>query len=53
MQRQHAGLRPADAATTYSTLASPETYAFLVGDRGWSPKRFQDWLAESLTRLLL
>jgi AcrR family transcriptional regulator len=47
------GLSPADAALTYSTLASPDTYAFLVGDQGWPPKRFQDWLAESLIRLLL
>jgi len=47
------GLTREAAALTYSTLASPDTYAFLVGDQGWPPKRFQDWLAESLTRLLL
>jgi hypothetical protein len=47
------GLSRETASLTYSTLASPDSYAFLVGDQGWTPKRFQDWLAESLTRLLL
>ena len=33
-----AGMTRADAADTYATLASPATYAFLVEDRGWSPR---------------
>jgi AcrR family transcriptional regulator len=47
------GLTPEGAQTTYATLASPETYAFLTGDRGWAPEQYEHWLADSLTRLLL
>lgn len=47
------GLTPGQAADTYSTLASPDTYAFLIRDRGWTPDQFQQWLAETLTRSLL
>ena len=47
------GLSRGEAATTYSALASPETYAFLVDRQGWSAKRFEEWLADCLTRLLL
>jgi AcrR family transcriptional regulator len=46
-------LTPTDAADTYAALASPESYAFLTGDRGWTPERFEEWLRDSLTRLLL
>ena len=46
------GLSPGDAAATYSVLASPETYAFLVDQQGWSGEQFQQWLADSLLRLL-
>ncbi len=42
-----------DAADTYAALANPESYAFLTGQRGWSAERFEQWLADSLTRLLL
>jgi AcrR family transcriptional regulator len=48
-----AGLSPSEAADSYSTLASPATYAFLIDERGWSPERFESWLADSLARLLL
>ncbi|MCW2631220.1 MAG: TetR/AcrR family transcriptional regulator [Pseudonocardia sp.] len=41
------------AADTYATLANPETYDFLTEQRGWSTQRYEDWLADSLTRLLL
>lgn len=47
------GLTPRDAADTYAALANPESYAFLTGERGWSPERYEHWLADSLTRLLL
>ena len=47
------GLTHADAADTYAALAGPETYAFLTEQRGWTPERFEEWLADSLTRLLL
>lgn len=47
------GLTPAEAADTYSALASPETFAFLVGERGWSADQFQMWLRDMLTCALL
>jgi hypothetical protein len=47
------GLTAADAADTYSALANPANYAFLTGDRGWTPDRFQEWLGDGLTQLLL
>jgi AcrR family transcriptional regulator len=48
-----AGVAPKEAADTYSTLASPETYAYLVEERGWSAQQFEHWLQDSLARLLL
>jgi AcrR family transcriptional regulator len=47
------GLSADEAADTYSALASPETFAFLTGDRGWTPDRFERWLAETLARSFL
>jgi AcrR family transcriptional regulator len=47
------GLTSEDAAATYSALSNPSTYALLVGERGWSADHFQQWLGDSLTRLLL
>lgn len=47
------GLTPDDAADTYSALANPATYTFLIVERGWSPDRFERWLGDSLSRLLL
>lgn len=47
------GLTPGDAADTYSTLANPTTFAFLIQERGWTPDQFEQWLGDSLTRLLL
>jgi len=47
------GLTSEEAAETYSALARPETFAFLVGERGWTAPRFERWLAETLTDTLL
>lgn len=47
------GLSPEEAAVTYSALASPETFSFIVEGRGWPAERFENWLADSLIRLLL
>lgn len=47
------GLTHTDAADTYAALANPDTFAFLTEQRGWTPERFEEWLADSLTRLLL
>jgi hypothetical protein len=33
-------------------LMSPEAYRLLVGDRGWTPKRYEQWLATTLTQQL-
>lgn len=35
------------------TMNSSEYYAMLVHDRGWSPDRFESWLYDAWTRLLL
>ena len=47
------GLTPDDAAATYSALSNPSSYALLVGDRGWTADKFERWLGDSLTLLLL
>ena len=47
------GLTPDEAATTYSALSNPSTYALLVGEREWTPDHFEQWLGDSLTLLLL
>ncbi len=46
-------LTPEEAAATYSALSNPSTYALLVGERGWTPHHFEQWLGDSLTLLLL
>jgi AcrR family transcriptional regulator len=47
------GLTSSDAAETYSALANPETYLLLTEHHGWTPDRYQTWLADTLERLLL
>ena len=47
------GLPPEDAAGTYSALSNPNTYALLVGERHWTADKFEQWLGDSLTLLLL
>ncbi len=47
------GLTAEDAAATYSVLSNPSTYALLVGERGWTADRFEQWLGDSVTALLL
>jgi AcrR family transcriptional regulator len=46
------GLRERDAADLIHALMSPEVYRLLVGDRGWTPERYQRWLATTLTQQL-
>jgi AcrR family transcriptional regulator len=46
------GLRPNEAADILYALAGAETYRELVQERGWSPRRYQAWLAETGKRLL-
>jgi AcrR family transcriptional regulator len=41
-------LRERDAADIIHALMSPEVYRLLVGDRGWSPQRYERWLSRIL-----
>jgi AcrR family transcriptional regulator len=47
------GLRERDAADIIHALASPEVYALLVLDRGWSGERYEKWVREILIDQLL
>jgi AcrR family transcriptional regulator len=47
------GLRERDAADLVHALMSPELYRLLVVDRGWSPERYEKWLAGILADQLL
>ena len=42
------GLRERDAADLIHALLSPELYRLLVVDRGWTPQRYERWLARTL-----
>ena len=42
-----------EAADVIWATNAPEFYLLLVGDRGWSPERFEAWLAAAWARLLL
>ena len=42
-----------DAADVIWATNSSELYALLTGERGWSPERFERWLADAWCRLLL
>ena len=46
------GLREREAADLIHALMSPEVYRLLVGDRRWTPERYQQWLATTLTHQL-
>ena len=47
------GLSVRDAEDRVHALMSPEVYRLLVVDRGWSPARYQGWLASTLAQQLL
>jgi hypothetical protein len=42
-----------DAAEATWTLTSAEVHHLLTVDRGWSGDRYEVWLGDTLTRLLL
>ena len=46
-------LREREAEDIIYALMSPEVYRLLVGDRGWSPERYEQWLRETLIDQLL
>jgi TetR/AcrR family transcriptional regulator, regulator of autoinduction and epiphytic fitness len=55
LARAHAlkpGLRERDAADLIHALMSPELHRLLVGDRRWTPERYQRWLATTLVQQL-
>lgn len=47
------GVTPEKAAETLWTLTSAEVFTLLNANRGWSEEKHKQWLADSLTRLLL
>jgi AcrR family transcriptional regulator len=47
------GLDAASATDIMWTLNHPAVYRLLVGDRGWTPARYERWLGDSLCRQLL
>jgi len=46
------GLKERDATDVIHALMSPEVYRLLVGERGWTPQRYQQWLAATLAQQL-
>lgn len=47
------GLSIGEAADTIWLTNSPEVYVLLTAERGWSPLRYERWLADTWRRLLL
>lgn len=47
-----AGLKERDAADLIHALMSPEMYVLFVADRGWTPERYEQWLASTLIQQL-
>ena len=47
------GMVDLQAAETVWTLTSPEVFRLLTVDRAWSREQYIQWLADTLTRLLL
>ena len=48
-----AGISASQAAETFSALASPELHHLLISGRGWSEKRYADWLERTVKSTLL
>jgi AcrR family transcriptional regulator len=47
------GLSVDEAVTIYLALVLPEVYRTLVIEGGWTPDRYEDWLADTLITQLL
>ncbi|MFF5290275.1 TetR/AcrR family transcriptional regulator [Paractinoplanes globisporus] len=47
------GVSVDDGVAIYLTLVLPEVYRTLVIERGWTPDRYEDWLANALIAQLL
>ena len=48
-----AGVSRQEAADTVWAVNSTEVYQLMTETRGWSPEHYQDWLTQTLCRLLL
>jgi AcrR family transcriptional regulator len=48
-----AGLDYTTARDIFWTLTGRDLYRMLVHERGWSPEKYQDWLADTLVHLLV
>ena len=46
-------LTPETAADTVWAITSAEVYSLLITDRSWSSQQYENWLAQTLTKLLL
>ena len=46
------GVKERDAADVIHALMAPEVYRLFVTDRGWTPERYQQWLATTLSQQL-
>ncbi|MDE3073976.1 MAG: helix-turn-helix transcriptional regulator [Chloroflexota bacterium] len=42
-----------EATETFSALVNPDTFAYLMRRRHWTPARYESWLARNLDHLLL
>ena len=51
--RVRKGLSIDEAADVVWVTNSPELYVMLTSERGWSPERYERWLADAWCRLLL
>lgn len=51
--RLRPGLSHQTARDIFWMLTGGDVYRMLVRERGWSPKRYQDWLADTLVTSLL
>jgi AcrR family transcriptional regulator len=50
--RLRSGLPPEEARDILWTFTGRDLYRLLVQERGWSSDRYEEWLADTLTRLL-
>lgn len=51
--RLRPGLSGEDAVDIVWLMTSPETYEQVVLDRGWTPERFEAWLGDALSDMIL
>ena len=51
--RLRAGISSSEAVAVIWALTGPDQYTQLVFQRGWTPSRYEDWLADALISMLL